>query len=239
MSLSASTAAQPSTPPGTLTFDVEGVSTTVAAEAVVIAGFTGKDQDAVRAHLAELAELGVPTPVSTPCYYQAPPSALCQTPLITVVEPNTSGEAECVLIADGDARWITLGSDHTDRAAESIDIPLSKVVTQKPLATAAWPLADVAGHLGRIELRSWISDGAGQPETLYQDGTLGEFLPVDELLAGAPFARQPVRVALFGGTLAAIGGIRPAAHFRAELFDPVRDRKIELAYTTVVANYLA
>lgn len=224
--------------PGTLTVAVGDTPRQIVIESVVIAGFTGSDQAAVRAHLAELAELGVPIPESTPCYYQAPPSALFQGDRITVVEANTSGEAECVLIAAGDDYLITLGSDHTDRAAEAIDIPLSKVVTPKPIAATAWQLSDVADHLDQIELRSWIADRDDRSdEVLYQEGSLAAFIPAAELLDAAPFVSRPDTAVLFGGTLAAIGGIRPAAHFRAELVDPVAGRRIELSYTTVVTDH--
>lgn len=213
----------------TLSFSVDGSSVSLAPQAVAIAGFTGRNREAVEHHLAELRELGVPTPARTPCYYPAPPSLLVQTPSITVTHGETSGEAEAVLIVAGSSAWLTLGSDHTHRAAETLDIPLSKVATPKPIAHEAWTFESVKEHLDRIELRSWIRTGA--TETLYQEGTLTEFVPIDQLAAAAPFVERPRDFAVFGGTLPAIGGIRPADAFRAELCDPVTGRVIALEYS--------
>jgi hypothetical protein len=203
---------------------------------VAIAGFTGRDQEAVAEHLVELRELGVPTPSSTPCFYQSAPESLVQTDTITVVGSNTSGEAECVVIEHRGERFLTLGSDHTDRAAEAIDIPLSKLACPKPIAGTAWRIDDITDHIGEIELRSWIDDGDG--EVLYQEGVVRDFMPLDEIITTTPFRRQPESFALFCGTLAAIGGIRPSPTFRAELRDPITGNVIELAYRTVVADYL-
>lgn len=213
-------------------------STVVLEPAVVaIAGFTGRDQEAVAEHLAELAELGVPTPASTPCFYQTAATTLIQTDTVVVVRPDTSGEAECVLLVDGDEVWLTVGSDHTDRAAETIDIPISKIMCPKPVARSAWRLSDIADRVESFELRSWITDDDGD-EVLYQEGTVGDFMRFDELLARVPFRDRPSTFVLFTGTLAAIGGIRPAAQFRAELRDPSTGDAIELRYHTLVTDLL-
>ncbi|HWL42121.1 MAG TPA: DUF2848 family protein [Ilumatobacter sp.] len=210
---------------------------TVAPTVVAIAGFTGRDQAAVAAHLAELAELGVPTPAATPCYYQAPPSVLTQADTVTVVRSETSGEAECVIVVDGDDAYLTLGSDHTDRAAEAIDIQLSKLLCPKPLARAAWRLDRVAERAETFELRSWVVEDDGT-EVLYQEGLVSAFMRFDEIIAGIPFAARPPSFTLFCGTLPAIGGIRPARRFRAELRDPADGTAISLAYDTVSAALL-
>lgn len=221
----------------TIRLHVDNQQVDVDVDAVAIAGFTGRDRPAVAAHLAELAELGVPTPASTPCYYQVAPTALTQADVVTVVGANTSGEAECVLVDVGGDRYLTLGSDHTDRTAESIDIPLSKQVCPKPIARDAWGWADVADRVAQLELRSWILDGAGREE-VYQRGLVAEFMDLDEIFASIPIRRQPGSIALFCGTLPAIGGIRPAPGFRAELLDPETGRSIDLTYHTQVVDHL-
>ena len=152
-----------------LSFTLDGGSVEIDPTAVVIAGFTGRDRDAVQHHLAELAELGVPTPDTVPSFYLTPGTSAVQQPRLSMVSAETSGEAEAVLVFDGDDAYLTLGSDHTDRAAEAIDIPLSKLACPKPLATEAWRLEEVAGHADDLTVRSWITtDGT---ETLYQQGT--------------------------------------------------------------------
>ena len=129
-----------------LTFAVSGATVVVDPAAVVIAGFTGRDRVAVEEHLTELQELGVPTPGTTPSFYLATGAAAVQQPRLPVVGADTSGEAEAVLVFDGNDAYLTLGSDHTDRAAEVIDIALSTIAYPKPRATVAWRIEGVAGH---------------------------------------------------------------------------------------------
>ena len=222
-----------------LTFDVPGGTVDIDPTAVVIAGFTGRDRAAVEEHLAELQELGVPTPDTVPSFYLATGAAAVQQPRLPVVGAETSGEAEAVLVFDGDDVYLTLGSDHTDRAAEAIDIALSKIACPKPLATSAWRLDKVADHADDLEVRSWISDGeTGGGETLYQHGRLGEVMGFEDLLAATPFTARPEKFVLFTGTLPALGGIRPAGRFRASLDDPVTGRSIALDYHVDVLDVL-
>jgi len=76
-----------------------------------------------------------------------------------------------------------------------------------------------------------VIDGA---RVRYQEGTLDAMLPVRELLRlGFGGDRLPDGVAMFGGTFAAIGGIRPASRFEFELEDPVLGRKITHGYRIV------
>lgn len=219
-----------------LAFQVDGATLTVEPEAVIVAGFTGRDRAAVEAHLAELEALGVPVPASAPTFYPAPPGSVVQAPAVAVTGAQTSGEAEAVVVVDGDRAWLTLGSDHTDRAAEAVDIALSKLVCPKPVAAGAWPMDEVAGHLDRLEVASWIDeDGA---RILYQQGRLGELVGPAELIEAAPFARRPDRFVMFTGTFAAVGGVRPSPRFEARLHDPVRGRSINLAYDINVIDVL-
>jgi len=218
-----------------LVFDVGGESVAIEPEAVVIAGFTGRDREAVEAHLDELRDLGVPTPDSVPCFYLAPGSAAVQSDRLVTVGSETSGEAEVVLVFDGDDVLLTLGSDHTDRAAEAVDIALSKRVCPKILARDAWPFAAVEDRLDRLVLTSWIDH---ETETAYQHGLLGELMDLRELSDTVPYSARPDRVVLFTGTLAAIGGIRPSTRFRARLDDPEAERSIELDYRIDVLDVL-
>lgn len=219
-----------------LSFRVDDAEVEFDAEVVVIAGFTGRNRQAVLDHITELRELGVPTPEIVPSHYAAPPTAATQTDAVTLVRPDTSGEAEAVLVVGSDRMWLTLGSDHTDRAAESLDIAISKLVCPKPVARDAWTFDSVADHLDALELQSWITEGGH--EVAYQSGTLAEIAPLADLVQGTPFTTRPDRFLLFTGTFPAIGGIRPASRFRATLTDPVTDRKIELDYRIDVVDII-
>ena len=219
-----------------LTFTVDGDTVELDPTAVVIAGFTGRDRAATEAHLAELRELGVPTPDSVPSFYVTPGTSAVQQPTLSMVSAETSGEAEAVLVFDGDDAYLTLGSDHTDRAAEAIDIALAKLACPKPLATEAWRLEEVAGHADELRARSWIT--VNGTESLYQEGLLAELMDLGDLLGATPFAERPDPLVLFTGTFGALGGIRPAERFRAALEDPARGRTITLDYRIDVLNVL-
>jgi hypothetical protein len=66
---------------------------------------------------------------------------------------------------------------------------------------------------------------------LYQDGLLSGMLPVAELIKkGFDSDKLPDGTAMFGGTFAAKGGIRPAERFDYEIEDPVLKRKISHGY---------
>lgn len=200
----------------------------VRPDAVVVAGWTARDEAAVRHHIDELAALGVPPPSSFPLYYRVSASLPTFASSIDVVGEQTSGEAEPVLVHAGGERWLGLGSDHTDRALESHSVALSKQACAKPLCAALWRHADVADHLDALELRSWIDEGSGW--TAYQDGTLGSIRPLDELVAGAGDALRGDGALMLCGTLPALGGVRPAQAFRMTLHDPVLGRTLEHEY---------
>ncbi|HRE02470.1 MAG TPA: DUF2848 family protein [Ilumatobacteraceae bacterium] len=219
-------------------FSVVGTERDVALDAVIIAGYTGRDRDAVMHHIDELAALGVPPPPTVPMYWMLPGWIATQQPLTTATGAGSSGEAEMCLIVDGAPQdggpidpanvFVTIASDHTDREAEAVDIGLSKAICQKPMGVDAWPLADVAGRWDELVLRSWIDDGNG--EVAYQHGPCSTLVPPTDLLAGVPFDPRPQRFALLCGTVPVIGGIRPSGWFRGELHDPKLRRSIEFQY---------
>jgi len=192
---------------------------------LVIAGWTGRDEAALRKHIKELAEIGVKPPKTTPIFYRVSATLLTTAGEIQVSGPDTSGEVEFVLLAKPDGLWVTVGSDHTDRKAETIGVSLSKQLCAKVIARDAWRYDDVKDHWECLMLRSWAD---GEP---YQEGPVTAMRSPEELLS-----RYPLRPGwvMFCGTLAAKGGIRPAQVFRMELEDPVRKRKLAHEYRITV-----
>ena len=198
----------------------------------VIAGWTGRDKAAVEKHIAELEELGVKRPASTPVYYRASCARLTQAPAIECTGPDSSGEVEFMLVEAGGERYLGIGSDHTDRTVEAYGITVSKQVCDKPVGRDLWLLADVTPHWDQLMLRSWaVINGE---RVLYQQGSVATMLPPEEVRAGynddASLAAGSVMLC---GTLAAIGGIRSASRFEFEIEDPVLGRKIQHAYDVV------
>ena len=219
-----------------LTFTVDAQDTTtpltLAIDQMVIAGWTGRDPVARDKHIAELQEMGIAPPASTPIYYRASARRLTQEDGIECCGGDSSGEVEFVLIGWQGRIFVGCGSDHTDRKVEAYNVTVSKQMCDKPIASTLWELEDVIDHWDQMILRSWaIIDGA---KVLYQEGTLDGMLPVKDLIArGFGGKGLPDGCAMFGGTFAAKGGIRSASRFEFELEDPVLKRKISHGYDVV------
>ena len=188
---------------------------------LVIAGWTGRDQAALRKHIRELEEIGVKPPKTTPIFYRVSASLFCHSEEIQVSGPDTSGEIEFVLIKDQELR-VAVGSDHTDRKAETIGVSLSKQLCAKPVSRDSWRYDEVKPHWEKLVLRSW-ADGE-----LYQEGPVTAMRSPEDLLQRYGGLRSGW--AMFCGTLAARGGIRPAGRFAMELEDPVLKRKLRHEY---------
>ena len=188
---------------------------------LVIAGWTGRDEAALRKHIRELEEIGVKPPKTTPIFYRVSASLFTRATEIQVSGPDTSGEVEFVLLQEKDELRVALGSDHTDRKAETIGVSLSKQLCAKPVSRESWRYEEVKPHWEKLVLRAW-ADGE-----LYQEGSVAAMRSPEDLLSRCPL--QP-GWAMFCGTLAAKGGIRPARTFRMELEDPVRKRKLAHEY---------
>jgi hypothetical protein len=201
----------------------------VAIDHLVVAGWAGRDEAALRHHVEELAAIGVPRPSAMPVFYRVAAQTLTQAPVLSVLGGDSSGEVEPVLFSLADGLWLGLGSDHTDRKAETMGIALSKQLCGKPVAGTLWRLADVEAHWDEIEIRAFaVIDGQ---RTLYQQGTLASLRTPQDLLSRRPGGPElPAGTAMFCGTLGAIGGIRPASRFEMELHDPKLGRSITAAY---------
>lgn len=210
---------------------------TLPIRQAVIAGWTGRDPVARDKHIAELEAIGIARPASTPIYYRVAAARLTTADSIEVSGTDSSGEVEFVLIGWQGRILVGLGSDHTDRKVESYSVTVSKQMCDKVMAPVLWELEDVIGHWDRMTLRAWAwIDGA---RVLYQEGTLDRMLSVEELIQrGFGDKGFPDGCAMFGGTFAAIGGIRPADRFEYELEDPVLRRSIRHAYDVVALPVL-
>ena len=188
---------------------------------LVIAGWTGRDEAALRKHIKELEEIGVKPPKTTPIFYRVSANLFCHADEIQVSGPDTSGEVEFVLVSSAEGLKVAVGSDHTDRKAETIGVSLSKQLCAKPVSRESWRYDEVKAHWEKLLLRAW-ADGE-----LYQEGPVSAMRSPEDLMA-----RYPLKPgwAMFGGTLAAKGGIRPAGRFAMELEDPVLGRNLRHEY---------
>ena len=224
-----------------LTFNVDdkGMLTplTLAIDQAVIAGWTGRDPVARDKHIAELEAIGIARPATTPIYYRCSARRITLEDRIEVSGGDSSGEVEFVLIGWQGRIFVGCGSDHTDRKVEAYSVTVSKQMCDKPMASVLWELEDVIAQWDRLILRSWaVIDGT---RVLYQEGTLDAMLPVKDLIdRGFGGKSLPDGCAMFGGTFAAKGGIRPASRFEFELEDPVLKRTISHGYDVITMPVL-
>lgn len=195
---------------------------------LVIAGWTGRDVAALEKHIRELEAIGVKRPKTTPIFYRVAASLLTSDNTIEVLGDQSSGEAECVVYGRDDGLFVGLGSDHTDRKAETVSVSLSKQMCAKPVSREVWRLEDVAAHWDRLILRSNV--GTEGRRRLYQEGPVAAMRPPTELFKLYCGGLLPVGTAMFCGTLAVHGGITPSETFEMELEDPVLGRKITHSY---------
>ena len=134
-----------------------------------------------------------------------------------------------MIVTMQDGLWIGVGSDHTDRKAETMGIALSKQLCAKVVGKALWRLDEVASHWYRLILRAHVTiDGK---RVKYQEGSLVTMRNPSDLMSRAGGSAKFVPgTIMFCGTLGAIGGIRPAAQFSAVLEDPVLGREMSCEY---------
>jgi hypothetical protein len=203
-----------------------------AIENLVIAGWTGRNAAALEAHIKELEALGVKRPKSVPIFYRVAASLLTTTGAIQVMADKSSGEVEFVLYSLDDGLWVGVGSDHTDRKAETIGVTLSKQLCAKPVGAMLWRYDEVKPHWDRLTLRAFVPDGVGR--RLYQEGPVTNMRSPEELIGlytgGGALAPG---TAMFCGTFAVHGGISSSGTFDMELEDPVLRRKLTHSYRIV------
>ena len=203
-----------------------------AIKNLVIAGWTGRNVAALEAHIKELEAIGVKRPKSVPIFYRVAASLLTTDDAIEVMADKSSGEVEFVLYALDDGLWVGVGSDHTDRKAETIGVTLSKQMCAKPVGATLWRYDEVKPHWDRLTLRSFVADGGAR--RLYQEGPVTNMRSPEELIrlyTGGD--RLAPGTAMFCGTFAVHGGISSSGTFEMELDDPVLKRKLSHSYRIV------
>jgi hypothetical protein len=216
----------------TLSFELpDGSTRNVEVRHLLNAGYAGREQDEVQAHIEELALLGVPGPSTTPALYPVSPYLAQQTSEVRVQHARTSGEAEWAMVITEEDVLLTVACDHTDRELEVHGVAWSKNASPDVLGRKAWRLDDVRDRLDQITLKGWV--GAGdEPDTLIQDSTLGALLTPDywlDVLAERGL-NQPGTV-LISGTVAMTAGVDQFARsWKVEMTDPATGASLDASY---------
>ncbi|MGA2758537.1 MAG: DUF2848 family protein [Solirubrobacteraceae bacterium] len=222
-------------PPLRFRLEPGGAEVLARPQIAIIAGYTGRDRAVIDEHIQELEKLGVAPPPSVPTFYRVPPQLLTQGRSLITTERATSGEAEAALLVHDGEVFVTVGSDHTDRAAERLDVALSKRGCDKMLGSSLWRLDEVVDRWDSLGLRSWIGTDASE---LYQEGGLGSLLPPRELLRAIPWRREPESFVLFCGTVPTVAGMQLSPRFKAHLCDPLTESLLELDYAVETIDHV-
>lgn len=195
-------------------------------------GSATRDPQTAVAHQQEVALSGIHIAfdVPAPRIYPIALHALTQDGEVFVQSDKTSGEVEIVLHM-ADELYVGVGSDHTDRALETVSIPGSKQACANHLGPTLWPYAELARDWDGCMLKSWV-DGR-----LYQDVGVAAFLKPEDVL---DIVRQRVGnvperdFTIFCGTIVSVDkALGYGRHWRYEMSDPKNGRAIEGAYDVV------
>ena len=197
---------------------------------LIIVGFSGRDQEMVRRHIAELTKMGVHPPDQTPAIYNLPPTLLTTAKEVTVQGDRTNGEVEYVVLQKDGELYVTVGSDHTDRVLEREMIEKSKLVCPKIIAPEIWPYKDVENHWDALQLSSYAQSERGMEA--YQEGGVAEIMRPQDLIG--KIGAHGDGTAIFSGTVPLKGEASFPSRFRLVMSDPVLRRSITHEYVVNV-----
>ncbi|WP_209125644.1 DUF2848 family protein [Alkalihalobacillus sp. BA299] len=212
-------------------FKINNEEKKIDVNSVYCIGYSGSDVEKVQEHIDELAELGIPKPPEVPMLYPVRVSSLNQSGSMEILGTQTSGEAEIVLIFGGneDEVYISVGSDHTDRGLETVDINKSKQVCDKPLAQEAWRLSSVVDRWNEMKLVSKVLiNGKWEP---YQEQYVTAILPLEKILDYLKNKNLDLKNSVvFAGTVPLLDGFKYGDGYEVKLVDP-DNNSITCTYT--------
>jgi hypothetical protein len=195
-------------------------------KSLLLAGYAGRDREAVEEHKEELRKIGISPPEKVPTVYKVSPELLTTEREIAVRSETTSGEIEYVLLPTKNGLYVTVGSDHTDREIEKTDIQKAKESCPKVIAKVTWLYDEIGDHWDDIIMRAMVlKDGL---KTVYQEGNLEELLSAENLLGAFDARREGT--ALFSGTIPLKQELIYTNEFEMEIYDSKAHRKISHTY---------
>jgi len=209
---------------------------------MVNGGYVGKDLKAVKAHIEELQREGVPPPPSVPMIFPVLSHNITTASQIEVVDSKTSGEAEFVLLLDGQDVFVGVGSDHTDRDIERHSIVKSKQICQNVLSSKVWRYEEVESYWDDLLIRSWTKATEGEEWVLYQKAPLGNIISAADLMdlvKSKLIDDQADGLVIFSGTFPILTGkMIFGCAFRAELIDERLGRSLICEYRVLKLDYI-
>lgn len=149
-----------------------------------------------------------------------------------MIGKQTSGEAEIVLVFGDTSEdvFVTVGSDHTDRGLETVDINKSKQVCDKPFASKAWKLEEVIDHWDELLLSSQVYvNGKWEDYQRHQISAVISYDEIKSFLVGKDIDLK--NSIIFSGTVPLLNGFKYGEKFRMVFTDPVTKDEIISEYS--------
>jgi len=210
--------------------DVKDKETTIKLEwdNCVAAGYTGRNQKAVQAHIKELKSLGIPAPQKIPAMYWIEPERVSTKKTLHVIGDKTSGEVEFFLAKDNAGElYVTVASDHTDREMEKDSVSKAKQLCSKIVAENHWD---------KIIISLKVKTNDNSPEILYQEGPLSKIFTPEKLeeICEQDSPNKKANISILSGTLPLISDETIFAKiYQLTIFDPVLNKKIKHTYKVI------
>ncbi len=197
---------------------------------LLLGGWSGRNQTEVKKHIEELAKTGVPKPKKTPIVFPVSTYLINTLDEVEVQHKFTNGEVEYVLFVDENIKYVTVGSDHTDRSLEKLSVEKAKQAYPKIIAPIVWRYKDVEGHWDKIILKSIIK--LNGEKILYQKSALKTLLPPKKFLEIVDRDKLSKKgLIIFSGTIPTVTGkLQFPESFQIEMIDPVLKRCISYQY---------
>lgn len=193
-------------------------------------GWAGRNKDEVRKHAEELAEHGIRGPKNMPEHFLVSPNVITHDPEIVCIGDGTCGEIEFFFFRRNGVIYVGVGSEHTDRALEVVDMIKSKAICNKPMSRQIWKYEDVKDHWDDIQLTAWQIDEKGK-KVLYQDSPCGALITLEDLLVEAEKLYDSLEdVIIWSGTIPTVKGLVYGSWFGGEMYDKILDRKLTFEY---------
>jgi len=191
---------------------------------VILGGWTGRNEDEVLSHIEELKKLGIAEPDRVPSFFPVPSNLLCSSSSIQVVSDSTNGEIEYVLFVEGgEPAYVTVGSDHTDREVERINVHLSKLLYPKVVAPILWSYDDLRDHWDELTLSMEV-DGS-----IAQESKVSSIIHPEKLLEVCDGD-----CIIFSGSIKwKEGTLRFGKRYKISIEDPFLKRSISFSYEAV------
>lgn len=206
---------------------------------IINAGYTGRNQEEVQKHIDELKAVGVPAPDKIPTYFPKGAALLTTGQYCEVIDKDSTGEAEYVLLIAKDDIYVAVGSDHTDRKLEVGYIPKAKQMCPNFISRRVWRLEDVKEYWDDMKLSAWIGKDR---EQLYQDIRLDAFMRPEELLERVKALLNnglEEGTVIFSGTVGAlVEGMPFSDTFDVELKDERRNRSLNCKYEVRLIDWI-